>query len=220
MSEAYYSAIVAAQNMTRSSYVAKLRSLLAAVNAQLTKLAEDNHNNDDKDKEYAAFCWALSMRYEFFFGERDPKRLHEIVRKVMFDWPEALVSKEVFEENRERYQLGDARSMLWGIASAIELDIPDFVEAMKEEGECEAERLMERHPCFRTVDSLTVAPVTGIDPETAEKMLREMNAEIKEIAAATEKLSEQRIKALFGLRSVQRLAELRVFFDNEKAVSP
>ena len=66
--------------MTRSSYVAKLRSLLAAVNAQIAILDKDkdNDNNDNKDKEYAAFCWALSMRYEFFFGERDPKRLHEI----------------------------------------------------------------------------------------------------------------------------------------------
>jgi hypothetical protein len=196
-----------AGSMTRTQYMDKLRSLLAEVKARISA---------EHGGEYSAFCWAYSKRYEFFFAERQPRRLHAIVRDIMLDWDIALQSEADFEAHKER--LGSARAMLEGIAKALTWDIPDFAEAMRAEAKEEAERLRKHHPQFQTV-ALEEPVEQGIDALSAAKMMAELHAETEFSALEIQRLHEKRCQARFGQLAVTRLAELRVFFDNEASSS-
>ena len=205
--------------MTRSSYIARLRAIGLEVSAQIMKLSDEDNKN-----EYEAFCWAFRVSCPYFvannfcFTGREPKRLQNIIKTVMFDWSRILVSKETFEEGRERYKMGEARTLLLSMADAIGLDILDFVDDMKAEAMKSANELVEKHPAFDTFTLLT-PPDGGIDLVTAEAMLLEMNKEIEDASATINRLNTQRMNARFGQRNVAKLAEMRLFFNDEMMIA-
>ena len=197
------------RDMTRSSYIAKLRDLLTQVDHRI-----NTFDPKEPGAGYRAFCWAYEMRYELFFAEKQPRRLHAIVRDVMFDWDKALKSEIDFENQRDKLKLGSAMDLLHTISQALKWDIPDFVEDMRAEAREYTNTLNKYHPSFQTV----VVPETekGISEDVAKQMMAEMDAEMENVIVETDRLNDIRMRAGFGRAAVYRLAELRLFFDNEE----
>jgi hypothetical protein len=177
----------------------------------MKKLLDEQIESFDATKEnaeYEAFVWAFALHDDLL-----SKRALEWVRKHMFYWETALLSPNNFEIMKERLKLGPALAMLIDLASAVALDIPEFIQEMKEQAQKYGEDLARYHPQYEP------SIQNGISKHTATVMMDELNEKIQLATIEIGRLSSDRAQAGIAMLDVQRLASLRVFFDDEAALS-
>ena len=177
----------------------------------MKKLLDEKIESFDATKEnaeYEAFAWALALRDEFL-----SKRAREWVRNHMFDWDTALLSQNNFEIMKERLKLGPALAMLIDLASAVALDIPEFIKEMQEQAQKYGDDLARYQPQFEP------SIQNGISKHTATTMMDELDEKSQLATVEIGRLSNDRAQAGIAMRNVQHLAALRVFFDDEAMLS-
>ena len=196
------SAKMCTNNNTRSEYMRGARKIKKALDAQIQAFDSTSPNS-----EYEAFAWAFSLRAEFV-----SKRAHEWVHQYMLDWEPAIYSPKSFEHMKVSLKLGEALAMLAALASAVELDIQKFKQEMREQAQKYSDELVRFQPQFEP--SLQ----NGISLLTAKVMMDQLDEEVKHATLEIGRLSNVRAEAGIAMINVQRLASLRMFFDDEAAL--
>ena len=173
----------------RSDYMRAARTMKTLVDAKI-----EAFDSDKKDMEFETFSWAFSVRDDFL-----SKRAREWIQQHMSDWETALQTFETMK----------AKAILQALASAIAMDIPDFLQEMHKQAQKYGDDLIRFQPQFEPFIQ------NGVSTHTAAELTTELETFMSLKTAEIGKLGSERAQAAIAILNVQRLASLRAFFDAE-----